>query len=174
MMSFSATIPNGLKPFLKKYMKQPQTVQIESSEHFQPQIRHVLVPCRHMSYTQKLMEVLKGIQPYVCLIFANTRLMAAQTAEAMRAEGYGVVELHGDLTARERTRALKELQQQSKSYVVATDIAARGIPISRGSLMSSRWDSRKSWTSTSIAADVPVAPAVTASAMRFTVQRMMR
>ena len=129
MMSFSATIPNGLKPFLKKYMKQPQTVQIESSEHFQPQIRHVLVPCRHMSYTQKLMEVLKGIQPYVCLIFANTRLMAAQTAEAMRAEGYGVVELHGDLTARERTRALKELQQQSKSYVVATDIAARGIDI---------------------------------------------
>ena len=83
MMSFSATIPNGLKPFLKKYMKQPQTVQIESSEHFQPQIRHVLVPCRHMSYTQKQMEVLKGIQPYVCLIFANTRLMAAQTAEAV-------------------------------------------------------------------------------------------
>lgn len=129
MMSFSATIPNGLKPFLRKYMKHPEVVQIEEAAKFQPQIRHVLVPCRHKSYPQKLMEVLEGIQPYVCLIFANTRTLANETATLMREAGYGVVELHGDLTARERMRALKELQQQSKSYVVATDIAARGIDI---------------------------------------------
>lgn len=129
MMSFSTTIPNGLKPFLKKYMKHPQTVMIKSNEQFQPKIRHILVPCRHLSYPEKLLQVLKGIQPYVCLIFANTRALASETAEKMRQEGYGVVELHGDLTARERMRALKELQRQSKSYVVATDIAARGIDI---------------------------------------------
>ncbi len=129
IMSFSATIPNGLKPFLKKYMKNPETITIESSEDFHPQIRHILVPCRHKSYPEKLLDVLKGIQPYVCLIFANTRAMASETADLLRGEGYGVVELHGDLTSRERMRALKELQQQSKTYIVATDIAARGIDI---------------------------------------------
>lgn len=129
MMSFSATIPNGLKPFLKKYMKNPETITIESSEDFHPQIRHILVPCRHKSYPEKLLDVLNGIQPYVCLIFANTRAMASETADLLRGEGYGVVELHGDLTSRERMRALKELQQQSKTYIVATDIAARGIDI---------------------------------------------
>lgn len=72
---------------------------------------------------------MKGIQPYVCLIFANTRAMASEVADLMRSEGYGVVELHGDLSSRERMKALKELQSQKKSYVVATDIAARGIDI---------------------------------------------
>ena len=129
MMSFSATIPVGLKPFLRKYMHEPKTIQIERSEQFHPDIRHVLVPCKHMEYTEKLMEILPGINPYVCLIFANTRVVAAQAAERMRAAGYGVVELHGDLNARERMKALRELQSQKKSYVVATDIAARGIDI---------------------------------------------
>lgn len=129
MMSFSATIPVGLKPFLRKYMHEPKTIQIERSEQFHPDIRHVLVPCKHMEYTEKLMEILPGINPYVCLIFANTRVVAAQAAERMRAAGYGVVELHGNLNARERMKALRELQSQKKSYVVATDIAARGIDI---------------------------------------------
>lgn len=129
MMSFSATIPNGLKPFLKKYMKNPETVLIDQNDHFQPQIQHVLVPCRHKTYSEKLLDVLKGIQPYVCLIFANTRMIARETADLLRSEGYSVIELHGDLTSRERMRALKELQMQSKTYIVATDIAARGIDI---------------------------------------------
>ncbi|MEI3116969.1 MAG: DEAD/DEAH box helicase [Merdibacter sp.] len=129
MMSFSATIPNGLKPFLKKYMKAPATVQIKNDSEHQAKVEHVLVPCRHLDYPEKLLQVLKGIQPYVCLIFANTRAMASEVADLMRSEGYGVVELHGDLSSRERMKALKELQSQKKSYVVATDIAARGIDI---------------------------------------------
>lgn len=129
MMSFSATIPNGLKPFLKKYMKEPQLVQVQSSEAFQPAIHHVLVPCKHLSYEEKLLTILPSIQPYVCLIFANTRALAASAADAMRSRHYEVVELHGDLSARERMKALKELQRLKKSYVIATDIAARGIDI---------------------------------------------
>lgn len=129
MMSFSATIPAGLKPFLRKYMREPLTIQVESSAQFHPDIRHVLVPCKHLEYTDKLIEILPGINPYVCLIFANTRTIAAQAAERMREAGYGVIELHGDLNARERMKALRELQSQKKSYVVATDIAARGIDI---------------------------------------------
>ena len=47
----------------------------------------------------------------------------------MRDEGYGVIELHGDLTPRERVKAMKDLANLEKSFVVATDIAARGIDI---------------------------------------------
>ncbi len=129
MLSFSATIPEGLKPFLKKYMHDPITVRITSDQRFQPQIEHVLVPCRHMSYAQKALELLPSFQPYVCLIFANTREDAAQMAHLMRDADYRVVELHGDLSARERTKAMKSLMNLDCSYVVASDIAARGIDI---------------------------------------------
>lgn len=129
MMSFSATIPEGLKPFLKKYMTHPTIVNVKKDEQFQPRIEHILVPCRPMDYAQKVLSILPTFHPYVCLIFANTRSEAANLAQLMRDHGYGVIELHGDLTPRERTRAMKKLMQLDQSYVVATDIAARGIDI---------------------------------------------
>lgn len=129
MMSFSATMPMALKMFLKKYMHQPQTISIDDAKNFHPQIEHVLVPCTPLSYEQKLMEILPAFSPYVCLIFANTRELAASVAEMMRDKGYPLVELHGDLSSRERVKAMKELESLDKPYIVATDIAARGIDI---------------------------------------------
>lgn len=129
MMSFSATIPMALRPFLKKYMDNPKTIQIEDQSAYHPQIEHILVPCLEKSYEEKLMEILPTFTPYVCLIFANTRTLASSVASMMRDSGYGVIELHGDLTPRERTKAMKDLVNIQKSYVVATDIAARGIDI---------------------------------------------
>lgn len=129
MMSFSATIPAGLKPFLKKYMTNPVTLQIKSDQKFQPRIEHVLIPCRHLSYEEAVIELLPAFQPYVCLIFANTREQAACAARLLRENNYGVIELHGNLTPRERTKAMKQLMKLDKAYVVASDIAARGIDI---------------------------------------------
>lgn len=129
MMVFSATIPQGLKPFLKKYVGTPSIIQIEEKSQFHPKIEHVLVPCQEKSYIDKMMELLPSFKPYVCLIFANTRTEASEAAKALRDAGYGVIELHGGLTPRERTKAMRELVNIEKSYVVATDIAARGIDI---------------------------------------------
>lgn len=129
MMSFSATIPMGLKLFLKKYMKEPQHITIKDASSFHPKIEHTLIPCKHESYDEVLLKILPMFTPYVCLIFANTRLEASATAQKMRDHGYGVIELHGDLTPRARQKAMKELRSLEKSYVVATDIAARGIDI---------------------------------------------
>lgn len=128
MMSFSATIPQELQFFLRKYMKDPRVIQIDHEKSL-PAITHVLIPCKHKTYEEKLLELLPLFQPYVCLIFANTRKEAASAAQLLRDHGYGIVELHGDLTSRERVKAMKELREQKKSYVVATDLAARGIDI---------------------------------------------
>lgn len=129
MMSFSATIPQQLQLFLKKYMHSPSTVNIKDQSYFHPKIEHILVPCKQESYEDMVLKMLPLFTPYVCLIFANTRTEAAATAQKMREEGYSVIELHGDLSPRARQKAMKELQSLDKSYVIATDIAARGIDI---------------------------------------------
>ncbi|MEF2781467.1 MAG: DEAD/DEAH box helicase, partial [Clostridium sp.] len=49
MMSFSATIPLLLQQFLKKYMSNPSTIQIEEKSNFHPKIEHVLIPCQEKS-----------------------------------------------------------------------------------------------------------------------------
>ena len=129
MLAFSATMPDQLKPFLKKYMHHPITFTIEDDEEFNPRIRHILVPCYHHTYVEMIRSIMPGFNPYVCLIFANTREMAAQIAEGLRSEGVEVTELHGDLESRKRKQAMKEIADSRHTYVVCTDLAARGIDI---------------------------------------------
>ena len=128
MLVFSATIPQALQPFLKKYLHNPQTVKIEKTQSA-AKIDHILVPCKHLSYTEKLLRILPGFTPYVCLIFANTRKLAAEVAETLRDNGYDCTEIHGDLSSRQRKNAMKVVSSHSASYIVATDIAARGIDL---------------------------------------------
>lgn len=129
MMAFSATMPDQLKPFIKKYMQHPITYQIGETVRFNPDIHHVLVPCYHHSYAETIRSILPGFNPYVCLIFTNTRAEAAQIAEELREGGISVTELHGDLTSRKRKQAMKSIASGEDTYVVATDLAARGIDI---------------------------------------------
>ena len=128
IMVFGATVPQQLQPFIKKYISQPTIIDLGAAEE-PGKIKYVLVDCKHHSYEEQLVTILPGIQPYVCLIFANTRKEAVSCAEFLEDHGYQILQLHGDLLARERRQALKQLQSHSYTYVVATDLAARGIDI---------------------------------------------
>ncbi len=128
MAAFSATMPEQLKPFLRKYMHNPVTFRMEEGR-FNPDIRHVLVPCYHHTYTEVIRSILPGFQPYVCLIFANTRETAHEIAEDLRSMKLPVTEIHGDLESRQRKQAMKQIALGVNSYVVATDLAARGIDL---------------------------------------------
>ena len=129
MLVFSATIPQSLQPFLKKYMKTPEIIEVTDDKMMKPRIDHMLVPCKHLTYVEKLLRILPGFDPYACLIFANTKELAKNCAETMRENGYDVIEIHGDLTTRQRKNSMKIVTAQSARYIVATDIAARGIDI---------------------------------------------
>lgn len=129
MMVFSATIPQALQPFLKKYLKNPQRIVIQDEHALSPKIAHTLVPCKHLSYAKTLLSILDGFNPYVCLIFANTREEAHIVAEELRESGKDVIELHGGLEPRQRKIALRQLEKNEYTYIVCSDIAARGIDV---------------------------------------------
>lgn len=129
VMVFSATIPDQLQPFLKKYLHTPELIRIATDEEFAADIEHILVPLKHKSMSERVMDVLSVINPYVCLIFANSNQEAAKLARELRDQGVDLVELHGDLEARERSKAIRTIQSQKKSYIVASDIASRGIDL---------------------------------------------
>ncbi len=129
MMVFSATMPDQLKPFLRKYMHHPITIEIGSHVRFNPDIKHVLVPCYHHDYVDTIKRIMPGFNPFVCLIFANTRKEAEEIANALRQDGIKVSEIHGDLTSRQRKQNMKAIANAEHTFVVATDLAARGIDV---------------------------------------------
>lgn len=127
MMVFSATIPDQLKPFLKKYMHHPITVRTDDTSELNPNIRHILVPCYHHSFEETILSILPGFRPYTCMIFTNTRTEAETIAEYLRKNDYDVTELHGNLESRKRRQAMRSFVNHETTYLVCTDLAARGI-----------------------------------------------
>lgn len=129
MLVFSATIPEKLKPFLKKYMENPKYVQVNPKQATAAKIEHVLIPLRHRNKTQLLHDVLVRYNPYLAIIFTNTKKMADAVADELIAKGLSVGRLHGDLSPRDRKRMMKQINNLDFQYIVATDLAARGIDI---------------------------------------------
>jgi ATP-dependent RNA helicase CshB len=126
---FSATVPDQLQAFLRRYMYRPVIIEAKEASPLNPQIEHVLVNCRYSSYQEKLLKILPGINPYVCMIFAKTKKEVIDTSRLLKDNGYDVVEIHGDLKDRERKQALKAIGTDAASYIVCSDIMARGLDI---------------------------------------------
>ena len=129
MMVFSATIPVGLKPFLKKYMQAPQHIHISPRQQTALKIEHILYPTKHRPRIEVLKNVLTALNPYLAVIFANTKKTAAEVSRELTASGFKVGEIHGDLDPRKRRQVMNRIRNLEFQYIVATDIAARGIDI---------------------------------------------
>lgn len=128
LMVFSATIPERLQPFLKKYLSNPSYFKME--DRLSPEtMEHRLVPLRHRETSEMIYRISKTIQPYLAIIFTNGKELANELAKDLTAKGMEVGLIHGGLAPRERKRVLKEIQSLRYQYIVATDLAARGIDI---------------------------------------------
>ncbi|WP_199425691.1 DEAD/DEAH box helicase [Thermaerobacillus caldiproteolyticus] len=129
MLVFSATIPEKLKPFLRKYMENPKYVHVAPKQVTAEKIEHILVPLRHRDKLNLLHDMLISYNPYLAIVFTNTKKMADEIVDALSEKGLKVGVLHGDLTPRERKRMMKQIRDLEFQYIVATDLAARGIDI---------------------------------------------
>jgi ATP-dependent RNA helicase CshB len=128
LLVFSATIPERLQPFLKKYLENPKHFEIGG--HLSPEtMEHRLVPMRHRDEAEMIMKIASVIQPYMAIIFVNGKDAANVLAAELTDKDLQVGLLHGGLTPRERKRVLRDIQELRFQYLVATDLAARGIDI---------------------------------------------
>lgn len=129
MLVFSATIPEKLKPFLKKYMENPKYIHIEPKQATAANIEHWLLPARHRNKVNLVYEALTAFNPYLAIVFTNTKKKADEVADGLISKGLKVGRIHGDLNPRERKKMMKQIVDLEFQYIVATDLAARGIDI---------------------------------------------
>ncbi|MCI2254518.1 DEAD/DEAH box helicase [Domibacillus sp. PGB-M46] len=129
MFVFSATIPQKLKPFLKKYMENPEYVHIEPKRASAANIEHLLVAAKSRDKVDVVYDLLQAFNPYLAVVFTNTKQKADEVADKLAAKGLKTGRIHGDLPPRERKKMMKQVHDLEYRYIVATDLAARGIDI---------------------------------------------
>lgn len=128
-MIFSATINDGLKNSLSKYLKTKLIIRIDEAELKNLNIEHWLISVKSKSKLDVLGDIFKIINPYLALVFANTKERVMLVAEYLKNQGFKVAVIHGGLEPRERKRIMREIHDLKYQFVVASDIAARGIDI---------------------------------------------
>ncbi|WP_159648531.1 DEAD/DEAH box helicase [Erysipelothrix aquatica] len=127
-MLFSATIPQGLRAFIKKYLKNPIEV-VSEEEVLKPRIEHILINQRHRDMNEAVLDVLGSINPLLAIVFTNTKTQATEIAAYLRDYGIDCVEIHGDVSDRGRKQVISRIHSKKVRYIVATDLAARGIDL---------------------------------------------
>ena len=126
---FSATIPQKLQPFLKKYLSNPVMEQIKTKTVIADTIDNWLLSTKGRDKNAQIYEISQILQPYLAMIFVNTKTRADDLQAYLTAQGLKVAKIHGDIPPRERKRIMNQVKNLDFEYIVATDLAARGIDI---------------------------------------------
>ncbi len=127
---FSATMPDDIRHLAHDALRNPSTVQIN---HTIPvtTISHALYPVEHHLKTALLMALLRHTEMDSVLVFTRTKQRAKRVAQQLGKAGYSSTSLQGNLSQNQRQTALDGFRNGLFKILVATDIAARGIDVSR-------------------------------------------
>ncbi|HIX71188.1 MULTISPECIES: DEAD/DEAH box helicase [Enterococcus] len=129
ILVFSATIPEKLRPFLRKYLENPIIEEIKPKAILSETIDNWLISTKGRQAEQQIYQLLTVGHPYLAIVFANTKQRVDEITDFLKGKGLKVAKIHGDISPRERKRVMRQVQNMDFQYVVATDLAARGIDI---------------------------------------------
>ena len=126
---FSATLNARVGNLAWEYMNDPGEVIIEPEKVTVDTVTQELYHVGKDEKLQLLLGILKRDDPENAVIFTNTRHSAWEVAKRMEVNGYEVRFLMGDLPQSKRTRIVDEVKKGHHKFLVATDVAARGLHI---------------------------------------------
>jgi len=127
---FSATIPEDIERIGSRYMRNPEKIQLSTGNIGVHTIQHAYYLVSGMGRTRDLQKVLNAERPDSAVIFCNTREDTSLVAEFLRKNDFDAEAISSDLTQKDRERVMTRMKEKNLKYLVATDIAARGIDIS--------------------------------------------
>jgi ATP-dependent RNA helicase DeaD len=127
---FSATIPPDIERMAHAKLKDPEFVTLSSDQVGALEVNHFVYMLRGGDKRQELVRILEVEDPESAIIFSNTRDECVRVAEALQNKGFDADWLNGDLEQRERERVMGKTKEGQLRFLVATDVAARGIDIS--------------------------------------------
>ncbi len=127
---FSATIPPDIERMAKAQLKDPEFVTLSSDQIGALEIQHFVYIIPGGDKRDAIFRVLEVEDPESAILFCNTKDETERLAEYLKNRGYDADWLNGDLEQKERERVMSATREGKLRFLVATDVAARGIDIS--------------------------------------------
>ncbi|WBW99732.1 DEAD/DEAH box helicase [Oceanirhabdus sp. W0125-5] len=129
-LCFSATISSEVKKLAYRFTKDPALVVIEKEEVILENIKQELVEVSDRTKQNALCTVLNEDNPFMAIIFCRTKRRVDDLEEVLYSRGYNCQKLHSDIKQSKREQIMKSFKNAEIQYLIATDVAARGLDIS--------------------------------------------
>lgn len=127
---FSATIPASIMRLTNKFMHEPVTVKIKAKELTADTVEQYYVRAKDYEKFDVMTRLFDVQDPDLVLIFGRTKRRVDELTRGLKARGYRAEGIHGDLTQQKRMSVLRQFKSGQLDFLVATDVAARGLDIS--------------------------------------------
>src|SRR5512132_2166702 len=128
---FSATVPADIEQIIQNYRTYPETILLSGDEYPVDNIRNVMYPAVDAyPKPRNLLYMIEIEEPEAAIVFCNTRTDTSLVTAVLNRNGFDAELLNGDLPQKERERVMAKVKRGEVEFMVATDIAARGIDIS--------------------------------------------
>ncbi|MGF9977424.1 DEAD/DEAH box helicase [Viridibacillus arvi] len=128
-MLFSATLPEAVKNLALNYMKKPTDIEIKATGLTTDKIDHALVVVEENNKLSILKDVTIVENPDSCIIFCRTKDRVDTLCEQLADLGYSCDKIHGGMVQDIRLEVMNDFKRGDFRYLIATDVAARGIDI---------------------------------------------
>ncbi len=126
---FSATMPRPIQDLIRTFTKNPVNVTIEAHALTMPSIDQVYYEVDRRSKLDVLCRLIDLHDIRYSLIFCATKMLVDELTEHLTARGYAADKMHGDMTQAMRERTMGKFRKRSIEFLVATDVAARGLDV---------------------------------------------
>lgn len=129
MTMFSATMPAEIKRLSEDYLFAPEYIEVQTENQTKDRILQQYYQVENEEKISLLRDVLILDNPDSSIIFCNTKAAVEEVADALYDLGVRVETLHGGMEQRDRTKVINDFKHGYFRYLVATDVAARGLDI---------------------------------------------
>ena len=126
---FSATYPQDIESLSASLQTNPQRVSVDT-QHQTVAIEQQIYLCDKKQRFESTLRLLNHYAPESAILFCHTKQNVRDLTQYLNDHGVKTIALHGDMEQRDRDQAFVQFQQQSARFLVATDVAARGLDIS--------------------------------------------
>lgn len=126
---FSATMSKDIRKIGKRYMNNPHNVQIREKEKIVEEIQQEVIETTDRQKLDALSQTIHDVQPFLGIIFCRTKRRVSKLHMDLKARGFLVDELHGDLSQAKREAVMKKFRDAKIQLLIATDVAARGLDV---------------------------------------------
>ena len=127
---FSATIPERVRSLSRVFLRDPLFVSLSEGQVAPQEIEHFFVLTTAQEKDSNLVRILEYEDPESAIIFCNTKSDVRYVTAFLQRRGYDADQISGDLTQAAREQAMGRIKAGKLRFLVATDVAARGIDIS--------------------------------------------